>query len=765
MPASLAAPPSAAAAPLPRLWGVLVGLATLALFAFFASRDFHPPMPAALTLKLTFPRGIAGETEPLVCTGQFREGDVLVVTYVDETTAVIRYDHWGHGGPSSPPISFQPGVPRLLHIAMPSVTTYVKPPPGARAPLRLVLDGRELLNMDVPYHGRQNTQIFFGKNPIGASVAREFRGKIHGTGGNLIGGGPESYFTPTQRAVAWLRAKPRQFAGVIFASLLLGLATAWAVRWRLAHPRPPRAPRAPRPILERPAAPAATPEDRRNKSAARRWFGWMLVVATLAYMWVVTLGSFKIIYPEIFGSFYDYQALSFLQGRLDVPNDAIGGEAFEWRGKLYGYFGPTPALLRLPFVIFDVGFGGLSRLYMLLYFVATLVAAFLLLRDTVKLTRHGSLASHAEPSPFTIGVMVASVGFGSTVLFLASRGLIFHEAILAGIAFALWSAWCSLRHLHTPARRWWIGALVGGVLSVHCRPPTGLFALTLLGCVVVAAAWHDWRDRTETRERKKILPRNLWRHIGVGMLCISGQLSLNGLAYLKFETLDPAPLKISRPYADPARLAHIDGKSFHLVNLPFNIDTYLLRPNFRVEPRSPWIYMGSNTPRRDFPRAKIDLPDHTLAIPYAMPSLFVLATLGSLLAVIARPATRSSLAVLWAAVLPMTLALFAAVATAQRYTGDFCPFLICAAAFGLAATETLTARPRRIARGLIAFLTVASVAVTSAITLHYQGDYLWGVPEETRVRYQNLRHHVDTFFGLPPPPPKPPAPPRTDTDR
>ena len=648
---------------------------------------------------------------------------------------------------------------------MPSLTTYVKPPSGARAPLRLVLDGRELLHTDVPYNGRQITQIFFGENPIGASVAREFRGKIHGAGGNVIHGGPVSYFTPTQRALAWLRAQPWQFAAVMLASAGLGLAFAWIVRWRLAHPRPPRPARLPRPVLEPKPARVLSPADLQRQRRARWWFAGSLGVALVGYAWLVTLGSFKFAYPEIFGSFYDYQARSFLEGRLDVPDDAIGGEAFEARGKLYGYFGPTPALLRLPLVILNVHFGELSRGFMLLFFAASLVAAFLLLRDAVKLTRDGVLDSPAEPSPFAIIVLVASAGYGSTVFFLGSRSLIFHEAILAGIAFALWSAWCALRHLHTPARRWWIGALVCGVLSLHSRPPTGLFALTLLGCVVVAHIFREWRQESADARHAAVLPRHLFRHLGVGVLCVVGQLTLNGLAYLKFETFDPAPLKISRPYADPGRLAHIDGKSFHLVNLPFNIDTYLLRPNFRIEPRFPWIYMGSNSPRRAFPKSKIDLPDHTLALPYAMPSLFALATLGSLLAAIARPGTRPALAVLWAAVLPITLALFAAIATAQRYTGDFCPFLICAAAFGLAATEALASLCRRITRGLIALLTVASIAVTAALTLHYQGEYLWGVPEETRVRYQNLRRHVDTFFGLLPSTSKPPPPIRTDVDR
>src|SRR5262249_53400813 len=116
-----------------------------------------------------------------------------------------------------------------------------------------------------------------------------------------------------------------------------------------------------------------------------RWFIGSAAVATLFYTWLVTMGSFQLFYPEYFGSFYDYQAASLLQGQLDVPEDAIGGEAFEARGKLYGYFGPTPALLRMPLAIFGFAFGKVSRLYLVLYFAAALLASYQLLRHALSL--------------------------------------------------------------------------------------------------------------------------------------------------------------------------------------------------------------------------------------------------------------------------------------------------------------------------------------------------------------------------------------------
>jgi hypothetical protein len=131
-----------------------------------------------------------------------------------------------------------------------------------------------------------------------------------------------------------------------------------------------------------------------------------------------------------------------------------------------------------------------------------------------------------------------------------------------------------------------------------------------------------------------------------------------------------------------------------------------------------------------------------------MPGLVVLAVAGGLFALVRWPAARRPLGVLAVAALPMTAALFMAVAISQRYTADFCPALLIAAAFGLASAELL---PRPLLRPLrlgLAALTFVSILITAAITLHYQGEGVWGVPQEITDRYQALRKTVDTALGF-----------------
>jgi hypothetical protein len=705
-----------------------LALATFASLLCWRVVDYCPPLPRPLALVLTLEPDASNGSDPLIVSGRTDAGDFLSIHFLDASTVRFAYDSWGVAAILSSPVAVPPNRRLRLEIEMPALDHLPGSEPTTPNRVRILCESVTVLDSPVHSYGREAAHFWFGENPIGGTACgTELRGTIRDGAGRILRGSAAENFTFRERITGWLRHHP----GNVVLLLLLSVALVYGM-YQLAI------------LTGRKSVP--------RLASRHRWFLGTTVLCSLVFTWMVTYGSFQLRYAEAFGNFYDFQAQSFLEGRLDVPEAAVGGEAFEAKGKLYGYFGPTPALLRLPFNIAGIGFGQLSRLFMLLYFGASLTAAYLILCDAVRRTRPpGAPDSAAPPSPFATFILLASTGLGSTVFYLGSRGVIFHEAILAGIAFALWSTWCSLRHLYEPERRWCIGALVCGLLSLHCRPPTGLFALTLLGGIVL---FHLLGQRR----------RGLYRSLAIIAGCAVGVLSLNGLGYLKFGVFEAAPLRLSRPYANPDRLAHIDGKSFHLVNLPYNFDNYVLRPNYRIDPGFPWFYIESRTPGRHFPKAKIDLPDRTLALPYAMPSLFGLATLGCLAALLRAPRLRWPIVALWAAVLPMTLALFAAVATAQRYTGDFCPFLIAAGAFGLAALEG-GSRGRRLnwaARGVLSLATLTAIGVTFALTLHYQRETVWGVPEASRHSYQQFRYRVDTFFGharaVPPIPSQPSTP-------
>ena len=291
----------------------------------------------------------------------------------------------------------------------------------------------------------------------------------------------------------------------------------------------------------------------------------------------------------------------------------------------------------------------------------------------------------------------------------------------------------ALRHFAAPEKRAWVPALVCGLLSIHARPPTGFFALTFLAAMAVAVFLQRRSDRADVARRQ----------LAIVALCGCGVFSFNLVSYLKFKTFEGCPLRYNVQY-DAARLARIDGRQFHLVNLPIAIDWYLVRPNFRLEGGFPYFFIGSNRPGYPWLDTKIDYHDNTLGFPYAMPGLFALATLGGAAAFRVFPSRRLLITAAWIAGVPMTLAMFTAIAITHRYTADFCPFLLTSGALGVAGIEQARRGWRNLLRITVAVATGCAVLITFAITLHYQGQEVWGVPDEVRAKYTSLRRGVDT---------------------
>jgi hypothetical protein len=418
----------------------------------------------------------------------------------------------------------------------------------------------------------------------------------------------------------------------------------------------------------------------------------------------------------------------------------LSGEAFIFEGKTYGYFGPTPALLRLPFVAAKIGFGQLSRVSLTLHYVACLAAVYALLVHVARAA--GGRANW--PARIDVVLFTAMTGLGTTLFFLGSRAYIYHEAILCGVAFALWGSYFSLRFLAEPARRWWIAALLCGVLSVHARPPVGLFALSMIGCASLAVAVRAFRS-THDRSSGQGRLQAIWKPLGIATLAGAGVLSFNGLSYLKFRSFEGAPLRYHVQY-DPARLATIESRNFHGANFRFNFDGYVWRPDFELRPTFPYFFiLGHNS--HTYPGTKMDMVEPVTAIPYTMPALVFLALAGGAFAFARWPEARGPLGVVVCATGPMALALFTAVALSQRYTTDFCPALLLLAAFGMQAFRLLNLRWRRAMHVTLAVLAVASIFITLAITLYNEGEAVWGVPDDVRQRYQTLKNAVDGWFG------------------
>lgn len=696
-------------------WRWLVAMAVVFAVSALSLLSYFPPLPNPIRFELTLgPAHEPGKSEPLITSGTSGAGDFLFLRYLPDRAIAIGYEAWGEAGTFSAPISLPADRRLRLTVAMPGLSQVrgLFAPPTDR--LRISVGDTTVLDQPVKYHLRMPSQIRFAENTIGGTTCdRLLQGSLFLPDGQELRGRPDPLMGVRTRVTTWLTVSRWQ---AIVAGLL-GLVA--FVVW--------------------PRATGGTASDRaawllRSLRSIRthRWFVGTAAVSTLGFAWMVSYGTLDLFEPDNFGDFYEHQATSLLQGRLDVPASAIGGEAFVYQGRTYGYFGLTPAVLRLPFVIYNLHFGELSRAFMTAYFAVALTACYLLLRAMYQLSGR----SESAPPAWATLTLIGGAGLGSTLFYLGSRAYIYHEAILCGVMFALIGCWAALRHAATPDRRWWLVSLGAGILSVNARPPAGLFALTLLAVAALVVLLR----------RRRSDPALARRQLLVAALCGVGVFTFNVTSYLKFGTFEGCPLRYNVQY-NAERLARIDGRQFHLVNVPIGLDYYLVRPNFRLESGFPYFLIGSVTPPRPWPDTKIDYQDNTLGFPYAMPGLVWLAAVGGLVAFVRFPHVRAPLAATWAAGVPMALAMFAAIAITHRYTADFCPFLIVAAAWGAIGFDALPRPWRTLARSASIVTTIAAILITAAITLHHQGQEVWGVPDEVRAKYADLRRGIDMVVG------------------
>jgi hypothetical protein len=693
------------------------GAIVFVLFAIVALRWFQPALPRGFELEVVFAPGMAGLSEPLIVSGTTGLGDFLFVRHLDETHAVLGHERWGTPPVLSAPFEVKPATPRRLVVDVPAFSHTRGGSRGGNDILRVQLDGVELLNTTTRFELRKSSHLFFAENPLGGTACGPtFSGTLSHLDGRSLLGNARRAFSWSDRLIGWFTDGKWQVAFVLLVSV------AAACGWIWLQP-------APRNRI------STTLRTLRHVALEHRAFIAAAAICSIGFIMAVTGGTGRLWFKDDFGDFYDLQAAALLQGRLDVPAGAISGEAFIFDRKYYGYFGPTPALLRLPFAIFDLGTGWLTRSFMLLQFLGALLAAYAILREFRRLVT----PECSNPPGWMALLFTFNVGLGSTLFYLASRAYIYHEATLCGSAFALASTAFALRHLSTPNRRTWLLAFGFGLLSLHARPPTGLFALTLLSIVSLALAYQAWR-----RHRAPLA--TLWpQAILWPLTCVIGVLSFNTLSYLKFKSLSGAPLHLHVQYP-PERLAQIEGKNFHVANFPYVFRTYTWQPNFTLRPTFPWFYITGENPRED-PNARIDLAEPTLALPYAMPALTLLATLVMGIACWRRPTLRLPAVVVGLSIIPMGAAMVMAVAVSHRYTTDFCPWIITLAALGLAGVPCSLAWKRLLLLLTIPF-TVLSITITLAITIHYQGALVWGVPPDASERYRTLRISVDSVFGV-----------------
>jgi hypothetical protein len=515
-----------------------------------------------------------------------------------------------------------------------------------------------------------------------------------------------------------------------------------------------------------------------------------IAVATAVFAWFITWGTWDFLAFEEFSTFYDAHADGILRGQLDLSPRELAAEDFIVDGRHYGYFGPGPALLRIPLqlafgryqLVNGLGAFSWSRLVMTAAFAMSLAYAYALLVFARRAVFPGEadaarLPPIAAAHKLVYSLFILTAGLGSSALFMGSRSFVFHEAILLASAFTLACLYDVLVYL-SDTRRFGRILAAGGwaALALQTRATTGagaelglLLAAAVLAARALGARGHGQHGpmavlRGVARSVSQLAgseagsgtgsahaPRPYWgRAILPAALAALGIASYMGFNYLKFHTLDGLPLQYYVRYIEhPETAKLLNYRQVHPQNIRATTVAYLKPKRIVFKPQFPWVYMRVND----------RLPSKTLVLavePYSSitassPAFLISGAVGLVMLVFARrPALR-----LWRVPAAAALAgggiVLATVAISQRYHHDLYPALVIFAAVGLNAI--LVGVPRvRAARAALVALFVAGCAwsmwANAAFAIWYQRDFIWGVPREKQAEFAALRRGVDAIVGL-----------------
>jgi hypothetical protein len=481
----------------------------------------------------------------------------------------------------------------------------------------------------------------------------------------------------------------------------------------------------------------ATPD---TTSAARRYgraFTLGAAAAVVGFAFMITEGTLDFARRIPFGGdFYDAQAHALLNGTFDMPASVVRLEGFRYQGHLVMYFGPFPALLRLPTAALTHSLDGRTgRVAMLLAFVVAMIALGRLLWRVRRLVRGDAALTRAEE--WVTGATAVALGVGSSLFFLGSGPFVYHEAIIWAVAFALAAFEALLAWIEQPNGRVLLWASVFTLFALWSRLAVGLGPVFLLGFLLVAALFR----RGQKAERVE-------RHLGLDLSSIGARtagavaaavaipLALYAIVNI-IKLGSPFSVPYGRQVASsilperPATLAANGGSLFNVKAIATNLWAYVRPDAIGFDSTFPWIALPTTRPTV-IGNLRYDFLDHTPSLVTTMPALAVLAVSG--VVTIVRAPVRAAVATARSLSLPVVAAVAAVVPTlvivyiTPRYLADFLPALILPALAGFHALigwvqDAPRATGRRVIAAVVVVLAAWSVAANVAVARQYQKEH------------------------------------------
>ncbi|MGZ4496127.1 MAG: hypothetical protein ACXVWZ_01500 [Nocardioides sp.] len=431
-------------------------------------------------------------------------------------------------------------------------------------------------------------------------------------------------------------------------------------------------------------------------------------------------------------NFFDVQARSLMAGHLWVPDGSLSIEGFELRGHEYMYFGPWPALLRIPVLATTHEYDGrLTVLSMALAFVVMAVVTTKLLWLVREMLVGDAELGRGEA--VVMALFLALALGGTTLTYDASLPWVYHEVYAWAVPFVLGAMYWMLRVLRSPdltSVRWLLLFDLGAVMT----RTTGGFAVCLAS--VAAGVWL-LTGRVHPRRRAG------WAVVAAGVLPVLAGVALN---YAKFRNPYLFPLQdqvwTTLNAHRRAALAANGGTITGLQFFPTAFMAYLRPDGIRFTDYFPFVTLPAH-PARAYDGAFLDQSYRTGSVTSFMPWLLALSVLS--LPVLLRPGVdlpRRMLRVPVAAGVLVTGGVMAYGYFAFRYTCEFVPALVLGGAIG---TVTLThwLRGRRVPTVLLAVVTAVAAVFSigaSMLTGWSAAAATYGGPD--LAAYLSLQHRL-----------------------
>jgi hypothetical protein len=393
------------------------------------------------------------------------------------------------------------------------------------------------------------------------------------------------------------------------------------------------------------------------RASRRRYATGSIVGSGLAvavFCWMITAGTWDFFQTGLYTDFYDAQARALLAGHWSMSPNVLLIEGIVEHGKTYMYYGPVPAIIRMPVLLFTHRLDGrLTQPSMLLAYVLALVFTGRLGWKIRQLVAGDRAVSRAET--LLVALLTVMIGIGSNLFFLASDPIIYHEAEIWGAAFAIGAFDFLLAFLMRHRVRSAVVAGAFATLSILSRGSVGagpVMALATTAFVwLVASVPHRRPGHRRNRNLQGRLASFLglnepdatpWTTVALIACVLVPVISYAAINEAKFGTLFSLPLNKQVETAISAHrratLAANGGSLFGLKFIPTALLAYLRPDALRVTRLFPWLMFPP--PATVVGHVRYDDLDWASSIPSTMPLLALASVIG--LAGIFRPARHNA---------------------------------------------------------------------------------------------------------------------------